>query len=597
MAEVRTTFCRICIAACGMRITVDGDQVLGIRGDPSHPLTRGYLCAKGRALGDAHHSPNRLDGAFVGRGPDRRAVSIDEAHAELAGVLARITAEHGLGSIGVFHGTGAFQDALGSSTLRRLKRALGTDHLYSTATVDAVAKTLVAEQMAGTPLLIPNIDEDHGRLLVFVGINPVVSHGHATMFSNPVERIRAARRRGPVFTLDPRSTETARLSDHHLAVRPGTDYAVFAHAIRELLVAGVDETALAERATGVDALRDAVAPFDADDGEQRDRSDGREQLDAFVTAVRQAGRLAVLSGTGSTMPRSGNVTEWLAWTLMVLTDSFDQPGGMWFNPGYFARLDRFERLPSAAPSEPSPPSRPDIARSGGEWPSALIADEIEAGRLRALIVTGSNLLTALPEPRTRRRRPRADRRARRHRRAAQRHHRPSHPRCSPAPGSSSGPTCCRWSSTPTPCTSTTPTGRPASCRPSSDVADARPDRRRHRPGRARLRGRPDWRSRPTSCSPAWRAAIALERLHAAGDIDVDGGPAYGWVQSRLPFGRWDLAPPRLVAQLAALSRAGVARADAAPDDEADELAALPRGRAPRGPGPPDRRRRRRRRRR
>ena len=30
---VRETFCRICIAACGMRVTVEGDQVVGIRGD------------------------------------------------------------------------------------------------------------------------------------------------------------------------------------------------------------------------------------------------------------------------------------------------------------------------------------------------------------------------------------------------------------------------------------------------------------------------------------------------------------------------------------------------------------------------------------
>ena len=105
-----------------------------------------------------------------------------------------------------------------------------------------MAKTLVASEIGGTPLLVPNIDEDEGRLLIFVGINPVVSHGHATMFSNPIDRIRAARRRGPVFTLDPRSTETARLSDHHLALRPATDYAVLGHVIRSLFELGaVDE--------------------------------------------------------------------------------------------------------------------------------------------------------------------------------------------------------------------------------------------------------------------------------------------------------------------------------------------------------------------
>lgn len=55
-----------------MHITVDADRVVDIRGDATHPFTQGYLCAKGRALGDAHHSPNRLAGAYVGRGTDPR---------------------------------------------------------------------------------------------------------------------------------------------------------------------------------------------------------------------------------------------------------------------------------------------------------------------------------------------------------------------------------------------------------------------------------------------------------------------------------------------------------------------------------------------
>jgi len=378
--------------------SIAGGQIVGVRGDPSHPFTKGYLCAKGRAIGDAHHSPNRLDGAYIGRGSERRCVSIDAGHADLAAALQRIVEDHGTGAIGVFHGTGAFSDALGTFTSRRFKKALGTHQLYSTATVDAVAKTLVASEMGGTPLLVPQIDEAAGRLLVFVGINPVVSHGHATMFSNPVERIRAAKERGPVFTLDPRTTETARMSDHHLGLRPGTDYAVFAHVIRELLVGDhVDLAALAARATGVDALAATVEPFDAAETAAITGL-ATEQLATLVAAVVDAGRLAILSGTGSTMNGAANLGEWMAWALLVVTDSFDQPGGMWFNPGLFSRLDRFETLPRAASTEPRSAARPDVARCGGEWPAALIPDEIEAGRLRALVVLGANLITALPEP-------------------------------------------------------------------------------------------------------------------------------------------------------------------------------------------------------
>ena len=44
------TFCRICIAACGLQVTTDGDQVLEVKGDLDHPLSAGYTCSKGRAL-------------------------------------------------------------------------------------------------------------------------------------------------------------------------------------------------------------------------------------------------------------------------------------------------------------------------------------------------------------------------------------------------------------------------------------------------------------------------------------------------------------------------------------------------------------------
>src|SRR2546423_3886285 len=146
MATDHRTFCGICLAAWGMDITVEDNQVIGIRGDKSHPLTEGYLCPKGRALGDVHHAADRLDGGFVGRAHERRAVDIDECHAHLAEVLNTIVDEHGLGSIGVFHGTGGFLDAAGSWATRRIKQALGTRYTYSTATVDAIAKTFVAEQ-------------------------------------------------------------------------------------------------------------------------------------------------------------------------------------------------------------------------------------------------------------------------------------------------------------------------------------------------------------------------------------------------------------------------------------------------------------------
>ena len=397
MTRQQKSFCRICMAACGIVVEVDGERVVAVRGDKDHPLSKGYLCPKGRALPAMHHD-GRLEGTLVRRGDVVEQVSTAEGLDDLAVALADVVEAHGLGSVGIFLGTAGYLDPAAAWASRKLKTALATKHAYSTASIDSIAKVAVPILMTGTSTLVPHPDGD-ARLVLYVGSNPVVSHGHATTIPNPIERIRDARRQGEVWVIDPRRTETAALADGHLAPRPGTDHAVLAYVVRSLLADPVDadhlET-LGESTTGLDALRDAVAPFDRQHVSALSGVAAGD-LDALLAAVRRAGRLAVVSGTGTTMARAANVTEWLTWALLVITDSIDQPGGMWCNPGYFARLDRREVLPSVRFEPSGPPSMPGVARMNDEWPAALIPAEIEAGRLRALIVLGGNPALALPD--------------------------------------------------------------------------------------------------------------------------------------------------------------------------------------------------------
>ena len=57
---VHKTFCRVCGNGCGIEVEVDGEQVIRVSGDKSHPITEGYTCSKGRGLPQIHHSPDRL---------------------------------------------------------------------------------------------------------------------------------------------------------------------------------------------------------------------------------------------------------------------------------------------------------------------------------------------------------------------------------------------------------------------------------------------------------------------------------------------------------------------------------------------------------
>jgi anaerobic selenocysteine-containing dehydrogenase len=389
------TFCRICIAACGLLVTADGDEIVDVRGDPEHPLSHGYTCPKGRALATAHHDDRRLRHSLVRRDGALVEVPWRECVDDLGEALADVAAAHGKDAIGFFLGGGGYQDTAAYWAARRLQTRLGTTHRYSDMTIDSAAKTLVAEHMGGTPSLVPHPCPE-AELLLLVGTNPVVSHGQTTSYADPVERLRDVSRRGEVWVLDPRATETARLADHHLPLRAGTDHAVLAFLVRDRFVRGTARADLEARARNVDVLRAVVMPYDR---ERVATTTGLapEALDELADAVHRAGRLAIVTGTGTTMSPGGNAVEWLTWALLVLTGSFDHRGGMWFNPGFFARLDERDALPARAPSAPGPTSRPEIPRLMGEWPTALLADEIEAGRLRALVVLGGNLVTALPD--------------------------------------------------------------------------------------------------------------------------------------------------------------------------------------------------------
>ena len=173
-------------------------------------------------------------------------------------------------------------------------------------------------------------------------------------------------RGGEVWVVDPRRTETARVADRHLAPRPGSDWLVLAHLVRALLPeAGTSEDeALRARATGVDELRVALEPL-SPDVTSAGTGIALDDLDDLVEAVRRHGRVSALTGTGVSMSATANVAEWLLWALHVVTDSYDQPGGMWFNPGYLLQLDtrtlagvgRYARSRPAEPARAAAPLR------------------------------------------------------------------------------------------------------------------------------------------------------------------------------------------------------------------------------------------------
>src|SRR3954469_18042931 len=101
------TYCKFCVAKCGVLVEVDDHgTVTDVRGDPDHPLSHGYLCPKGRAIGRLHHHPDRLDEPTVGGS----AAGWDVVLEDLATRLRSIIDAHGPAAVAGYGGNGGAQD-------------------------------------------------------------------------------------------------------------------------------------------------------------------------------------------------------------------------------------------------------------------------------------------------------------------------------------------------------------------------------------------------------------------------------------------------------------------------------------------------------
>jgi len=390
----KKTYCRICTNQCGMVVDIEDDRIVRIRADREHPLSKGYSCPKGRAIGGIHHHPDAITRPMMRKEGALVPVGWDEALDDIAAKLRKLVDEHGPNAIGVYFGSGLGMDASGYRLVDTFYKALGAPPKFTPLTIDGTAKLLVAMQVGGFPGLNPKTDNDECEMLLYIGVNPMVSHGHNTGMFNPAAPIRAMARRGEVWTIDPLHTETAKFSTRHVQPYPGKDYAILAWLAREIIDNG--PITLAQPIQGLDELRGALAGFDLATAARIAGVPQQDMLD-LLAAIRRKGGVVVETGTGVTMSKSANVTQWLAWVLMILTGRMNRKGGTWFHPGFITRYDSFELPVLDNPFTPGPPTMPEVSGIFGDWPCAALPGEIEAGNIRAVMNFGGAMLRSFPD--------------------------------------------------------------------------------------------------------------------------------------------------------------------------------------------------------
>ena len=224
MPETRHSVCALdCPDACSLLIDIADGRGSRLRGNPDHPVTRGFLCGKVAQYLDRQYAPGRLlypqrrTGA-KGEGKFER-IGWDEALDTIASRLTDLSATDGPEAILPYSYAGTMGYLNGGGMDRRFFHRFGASRLDRTICSAAGAAGLMAT--LGFRYGTEPEQFSKSRLIIAWGANVLGTNVHLWPF------IVEARRKGAKFyVIDPIKNRTGRLADRHFGIYPGSDMAL-----------------------------------------------------------------------------------------------------------------------------------------------------------------------------------------------------------------------------------------------------------------------------------------------------------------------------------------------------------------------------------
>ena len=405
--EIVHRTCPLCEAHCGISVEVDrtSQSVVTIRGDERDAFSRGYLCPKAYGLKGLKEDPDRLRRPLRRRGRDFEEVSWAEALDEAAGRLREIRERHGADAIATYLGNPNAHD-LGSILYGpTFQKSLGTRWRFSATSVDQLPKMVAQSQMFGAPGRFAVPDVDHTDFFLVLGANPLVSNGSLMTAPDMPGRLRALRERGgTLVVVDPRRTETARVADRHLFIRPGADAFLLFGLVHVLFDEDlVAPGRLAEISRGTAEVRTLAQDFAP---EQTAAATGiaAEDVRRLARELAAAERAAVYGRIGTCTQEFGTLASWLVDVLNVLTGNLDREGGVCFPRGAATPADDTPRRTGTFPFGRWRSRVRGLPEFAGELPAACLAEEIDTPGpdgecVRAVVTLAGNPVLSTPNGR------------------------------------------------------------------------------------------------------------------------------------------------------------------------------------------------------
>jgi anaerobic selenocysteine-containing dehydrogenase len=249
-----------CPDTCAMLVTVEDGRAVHVAGDPAHPVTQGFLCAKVNRYVERTYHADRLRTPLRRVGPKGSGqfepISWDDALDEIAhrlGAIAR--SSDGPQAILPYSYAGTMGLVQGEAMDRRFFHLLGASKLDRT--ICSMAGTVGMQMTVGANVGADTEGVPESDLVLLWGTNTLTANPHLWPF------ILEARKRGaPIICIDPIRTRTAQQCDEWHAIRPGTDAALALGMMHVLFARDLVDRDYLERYTlGHEELRARAAEW------------------------------------------------------------------------------------------------------------------------------------------------------------------------------------------------------------------------------------------------------------------------------------------------------------------------------------------------
>ncbi len=387
MGTIHKTGCVLCAQNCGLEIEVENNRIVKAKPDKSNQRSEGYFCRKGMNVAYHQHNADRLKYPLKKVGDKFERISWDQAIDEIAVKLKNIIGQYGPRSFAYMGGGGQgchFEAAFGV----RLMRSLGSQYQYSALAQEFSGAFWVCGRTHGKQYLHDQPDVDNTDVLLIFGWNGMQSH-QIPQAPRKLQRLSKDKDK-MLIVVDPRVSETAKLADIHLRIRPGTDALLLKAMISIILKEGwANQEYLACRTSGFESVESYFKNFDARAAVkvcELDFDQVREVARLYATR-----KSSLRYDLGIYMGRHSGLNSYLIVILMAICGRLCVPGGNVIN-GHMMPIgpnsdERDAKIWRTVATNSFPVC--------GSFPPNVMPEEILSDhpeRLRAVIVTQSNPL-------------------------------------------------------------------------------------------------------------------------------------------------------------------------------------------------------------